>query len=117
MFIIYFYTQHRDHRAETYTSLVKDLTAGVNSDRLKVKIILAWMSKQNIGRLLFGPKLPAPDTPNGYMMLIQEGKGTFPVFFTLLCRFVILFLIEILHLLQIINEQLCFWIFLFIMLL
>ncbi|XP_045216175.2 uncharacterized protein LOC123566288 [Mercenaria mercenaria] len=78
--------KHRDHTAETYTSLIKDLTSDVNSERLKVKVILAWMSKQGIGRLQFGPKPPPPDTPNGYMMLMQEGQGTFPVFFTLLCR-------------------------------
>ncbi|KAL4227720.1 hypothetical protein ACF0H5_013155 [Mactra antiquata] len=78
--------KHREHRAESYSELVKDLNMHLKSDRLKVKVILAWINKQNIGRLSFGPKLPAPDTPNGYMMLIQENQGTYPVFFALLCR-------------------------------
>lgn len=81
-----FVLQHRNHRAETYKELVKDLNMHLKSDRLKVKVILAWINKQNIGRLSFGSKLPSPNTPNGYMMLIQANQGTYPVFFALLCR-------------------------------
>ncbi|WAR00147.1 hypothetical protein MAR_024519 [Mya arenaria] len=77
--------KHKDHRAETYESLVDDLTGQFQTESLKVKTILAWISKQGIGNFQF-TTVPPPDTPNGYMRLIQDDLGTYPVFFALLCR-------------------------------
>lgn len=79
-------TELKDHKATTYTSLVQDLTSDLQNDALKVWAVLSWISKQAIGRISFRNKVHEPHTPNGYMQLIQENKGTYPVFFALLCR-------------------------------
>lgn len=80
------FIKHKHHRAEDYRELVMDLTAGTHTDSLKVKIILSWISKQSIGYIQFNPPNPEPASPNGYMLLMQNDQGTYPVFFALLCR-------------------------------
>ncbi|XP_076104225.1 uncharacterized protein LOC143072937 [Mytilus galloprovincialis] len=76
--------QNMSHKAETYESLMKDLVDGLETEKEKVYAITLWLSQQDIEIGKF--QKFKPDTPRGYMHLIQNRRGTFPSFFAQLCR-------------------------------
>ncbi|CAG2243902.1 unnamed protein product [Mytilus edulis] len=76
--------QNMSHKAETYESLMKDLVDGLETEKEKVYAITLWLSQQDIETGKF--QKFKPDTPRGYMHLIQNRRGTFPSFFAQLCR-------------------------------
>ena len=61
-----------------------DLTGSLATDKEKVYAITHWLSQQDIETGKFNSF--KPDTPRGYMHLIQNRRGTFPSFFAQLCR-------------------------------
>jgi hypothetical protein len=61
-----------------------DLIGSLETDKEKVYAITLWLSQQDIETGIF--KSFKPDTPRGYMHLIQNRRGTFSSFFAQLCR-------------------------------
>ncbi|KAK3097551.1 hypothetical protein FSP39_010691 [Pinctada imbricata] len=76
--------KNQNMKAKDYGGLVKVLTNGLTSERQKVMCFLAWISRQEIEtrKDLKGN----PDTPMGYMKLIQECRGTYSAFLATICR-------------------------------
>ena len=72
-------------KANNYRELITYLTQDCRTDLQKVRSIFVWLGCQNIDNTDYSGVTDS-DSPRGYMKLIQDYRGSYSAFFTLLCR-------------------------------
>ncbi|XP_067666272.1 uncharacterized protein [Haliotis asinina] len=68
-----------------YESLLNFLFEDLKTDLQMVRAIFTWLGAQRIEEMKLG-NVKDPNTPIGYMKLIQQQRGSYAAFFSLLCR-------------------------------
>ena len=72
--------------ASDYDALISYVTKDARNDVQKVRAIYSWLAAQPIYSMKF-PNVKDAHNPEGYMKTIQQGDGSYPAFFALLCRY------------------------------
>ena len=72
-------------KANDYADLINYLTVDCRTDLQKVRSIFVWLGCQDIDNTDYSG-VTMSDSPRGYMKLIQNYRGSYSAFFTLLCR-------------------------------
>ncbi|XP_046357148.2 uncharacterized protein LOC124135709 [Haliotis rufescens] len=68
-----------------YESLLNYLFEDLKTDLQMVRAIFTWLGTQRMEQMRLG-NVKDPNTPVGYMKLIQQQRGSYAAFFSLLCR-------------------------------
>lgn len=72
-------------KANSYEDLIHYLTVDCRTDLQKLRSVFVWLGCQDIENTDYSG-VTESDTPRGYMKLIQDFRGSYSAFFTLLCR-------------------------------